>query len=179
MNVDPLQFPGLAFAPKDIKALADDLNLKLAATITGGSVETAAKNTAFNTLANALNANANVVEIGAGLNLEKLLATGYLPASNNRSQSPLDDTAIVGLWNNGTGKVLLQLLRVLNARAYQVQTSMDGGKTWVEACVPSTLPTRIALTGLLAGTTYAVQARAIGGSTGASDWCKSQSIMST
>jgi hypothetical protein len=151
VNVDPLQFPGLPFAPKDIKALADDLNLKLAATITGGTVETAAKNAAFATLANALNANANVVEIGAGLNLEKLLATGYLPASSNRSQSPLDDTAIVGLWNNGTGKVLLQLLRVLNARAYQVQTSTDGGKTWVEACVPSTRPGRIVLTGLMAG----------------------------
>jgi hypothetical protein len=140
VNLDPLLFPGLPFAPKDIKAMADDLSLKLAATITGGSVEFAAKNAAFGLLANALNADANVVEIGAGLNLEKLLATGFLPASNNRSQSPLDDTAIVGLWNNGTTKALLQLLRVLNAKAYQVQTSTDGGKTWVEACIPSTRP---------------------------------------
>jgi hypothetical protein len=179
VNVDPLLFPGLPFAPKDIKAMADDLNLKLAATITGGTVETAAKNAAFDALANALNANANVVEVGVGDNLEKLLATGYLPASSNRSQSPLDDTAIVSLQNNGTTKVLLQLLKVVNAKTYQVQTSTDGGKTWVEACIPSTRASRIVLPNLVPGTTYAVRARAIGGSTGASDWCNSQSIMST
>jgi hypothetical protein len=165
--------------PQVGKALADDLSLKLAATITGGSVEFAAKNAAFNTLANALNADANVVEIGAGLNLEKLLATGFLPASNNRSQSPLDDTAIVSLLNNGTTKALLTLLRVRNAKTYQVQTSTDGGKTWVEACIPPTRASRIVLMNLVPGRTYAVRARAIGGSTGASDWCSFQTIMST
>ena len=179
VSIDPLLFPGLAFSPLEIKTMAENLASKLVATITGGSAAIAAKNTAFDTLANAVNANANVVEVVVGLNLEKLLATGYLPASNNRSQSPLDDTAIVSLLNNGTTKALLQLLRVRNARTYQVQTSMDGGKTWVEACLPSTRATRIVLQNLVPGTTYAVRARAIGGSTGASDWCQSLSIMST
>src|ERR1019366_1063029 len=125
VGLDPLLFPGLPFSPLEIKTMAENLASKLVATITGGSVETAAKNMAFDAVANALNANANVVEVVVGLNMEKLLATGYLPASNNRSQSPLDDTAIVTLLNNGTTKALLQLLRVRNARTYQVQASTD------------------------------------------------------
>jgi len=178
VNLDPLQFPNLPVAPKDIKTLADDLNTKLAATITGGTVETAAKNNAFDALTEALNEDADIVEKVAGTNLEMLLGTGYLPASTNRTSSPLDDTAIVSLLNNGTTQALLQLAPVVNAKTYQVQASVDGGKTWTEACL-STQARRIVLTGLIPGTTYAVRARAIGGSTGASNWCTPGSIMAT
>ena len=109
VNLDATLFPNLPVAPADIKAMADDLNTKLAAKITGGTVETAAKNKAFDTLADALNSDANVVENVVGTDMEKLLATGYLPVSTNRSSSPLDDTSIVGLSNNGSTQVLLQL----------------------------------------------------------------------
>ncbi len=178
VNLDATLFPNLPVAPADIKAMADDLNTKLAAKITGGTVETAAKNKAFDTLADALNSDANVVENVVGTDMEKLLATGYLPVSTNRSSSPLDDTSIVGLSNNGSTQVLLQLLPVRNAKLYQVQTSTDGGKTWVEVCL-STQARRIVLSNLVPGTTYAVRARAIGGSTGASNWTGPGSIMST
>jgi hypothetical protein len=177
VNLDPLQFPNLTVAPKDIKTLADDLNTKLAATITGGTVETAAKNTAFTTLADALNEDADTVE-KLSTSLEMLLNTGYLPASTNRASSPLDDTAIVSLLNNGTTQVLLQLAPVVNAKTYQVQASVDGGKTWAEACL-STQARRIVLTNLTPGITYAVRARAIGGSTGASNWTSPAAIMAT
>jgi hypothetical protein len=177
-NLDPVVFPNLPFDPKVIQTLADDLNAKLVAMITGGTTETAAKDKAFDALSDALNADANIVENGVGLDLEKLLATGYLPVSTNRVSSPLDDTSIVGLLNNGTTQLLLQLLPVRNAKSYQVQTSTDGGKTWVEACI-STQARRVVLTGLIPGTTYAVRARAIGGSTGASAWTSATSIMAT
>jgi hypothetical protein len=178
VNVDPLLFPNLPFAPKDIQGLADNLNDKLVAMITGGTTETAAKDKAFDALTDALNANANIIENVVGLNLEMLLATGYLPVNTNRASSPLDDTAIVSLLNNGTTQLLLQLLGVRNAKSYQVQISLDGGKTWAEACI-STQARRIMLANLTPGTTYAVRARAIGGSTGASNWCAAMAIMST
>jgi hypothetical protein len=178
VNLDPTKFTNLPVAPKDIKASADDLSAKLAATITGGTVETAAKNNAFDVLSDALNSDANIVEVVAANNMELLLGTGYLPASTNHGSSPLDDTSIVSLLNNGTTQVLLQLLPVRNAKTYQVQTSTDGGKTWVEACI-STQARRIAIPNLVPGTTYAIRARAIGGSTGASNWTGSGSIMST
>jgi hypothetical protein len=178
VNLDPAVFTSLPVAPKDIKTLADALTTALAATITGGTVETEAKNNAFTALADALNKDANCVEDFPGLTLEMLLNTGFLPASTNRASSPLDDTAIVSLLNNGTTQALLQLAPVVNAKTYQVQSSTDGGKTWAEACL-STQARRIVLTGLVPGTTYLVRARAIGGSTGASNWCGSGSIMST
>ncbi len=178
INLDPVLFPNLPFDPKVIQARADDLNAKLAAMVTGGPAERAAKDKAFDALTEALNADANIVENVVGSDLEKLLATGYLPVNTNRASSPLDDTAIVGLLNNGTTQLLLQLLPVRNAKSYQVQTSTDGGKTWVEACI-STQARRIVLTSLVPGTTYAVRARAIGGSTGASAWTGAMAIMST
>ena len=85
---------------------------------------------------------------------------------------------IVDLMNNGTTQALLRLQPVVNAKAYQVQTSLDNGQTWVEATL-SSQARRIVLTGLVPGKTYAVRARAIGGSTGASSWTLPQSIMST
>jgi len=48
----------------------------------------------------------------------------------------------------------------------------------VEVCL-STQARRIVLSNLVPGTTYAVRARAIGGSTGASNWTGPGSIMST
>jgi len=178
VSLDPTLFVNLPVAPKDIKAMSDDLNVKLAATITGGTVETAAKDKSFDTLTGSLNSDANIVETVIGNDLEMLLATGFLPVSTNRSSSPLDGTAIVSLLNNGTTQVLVQLLPVRNAKTYQVQTSTDGGKTWVEAGI-STQARRIVIPNLVPGTTYAVRARAIGGSTGASNWTSPGSIMST
>ena len=175
-NLNPALFPNLPFDPKVIQTLADDLNVKLSAMITGGTAETAAKDKAFDALCDALNADANIIENVVGTDLEKLLATGYLPVNTNRASSPLDDTAIVSLANNGTTQLLLQLLVVRNARSYQVQTSTDGGKTWAEACI-STQARRIVLTNLAPGTTYAVRARAIGGSTGASAWTGAMAII--
>jgi hypothetical protein len=83
----------------------------------------------------------------------------------------------VSLLNNGTTQALLQLLPVRNAKAYQLQISTDGGKTWAEAGI-STRAIRIVLPNLLPGSTYTVRARAIGGSTGASAWTATRSIMS-
>ena len=178
VNLDPTLFPNLPVDPKTIGTLADDLKTKQAATITGGSVETAAKNKAFDALTSALDDDANIVEIVVKGDLELLLSTGYLPASTNHSSSPLDDTAIVSLLNNGTTQLFLQLAPVLNAKSYQIQTSIDGGKTWQEAGI-SSRATRIVLASLTPGTTYQVRARAIGGSTGASNWTNPGSIMCT
>jgi hypothetical protein len=178
INVDTTVFVSLPFAPKDIEALTAKLSAAESATITGGTPETAARDNAFDAVCNALNADANIVENVVNGDLEKLLGTGYLPVSTNRASVPLDDTSIVSLMNNGTTQVLLRLQPVTNARSYQVQTSVDGGKTWQEYCI-SSQARRIVIGNLVPGTTYAVRARAIGGSTGASNWTGPSSIMST
>jgi hypothetical protein len=88
VNLDPVKFPNLKFTPQEIKTLADALNTAVAATITGGSVETAAKDKAFAALAGALDADADVVEMVVGMDMEMLLATGYLPASTTARRRP-------------------------------------------------------------------------------------------
>jgi len=178
-NLDPVLFPNLPVSPATLKTLAADLAAKQAATITGGSPTYAARDTAFDALTAALDSDADYVESVVKDNMEMLLATGYLPVSNNHTSTPLDDTAILGLWNNGTTQALLQLRSVRNANVYQVQSSTDGGKTWVEACTPSSQARRILLADLVPGMTYLVRARAVGGSTGASNWTAPGSIMAT
>ena len=177
-NLDPVLFPNLPVTPAVVKTLADDLSAKQAATITGGPPTTAARDKAFDALVAALDADADEVEKVVGTNLEMLLATGYLPASINHASSPLDDTAITGLFNNGTTQVLLRLQPVVNAKSYQVEISADNGVTWQNACV-SSKAIRIVITNLVPGKTYLVRARAIGGSTGASNWTAPGTIMST
>ena len=178
LNLSPTEFENLPVTPAELQTLVNSLNDKQSAMLTGGTAETAARNKAFDALVDALNANANVVENAVGTDLEKLLSTGYLPVNPSRGSVPLDDTGIVKLLNNGTTQLLLQLEVVRNAKTYQVQTSTDGGKTWVEACL-STQARRVVLVNLVPGTVYTVRARAIGGSTGSSNWCAPMSIMST
>jgi hypothetical protein len=177
-NLDLVTFPNLPVPATVIKTLADDLNAKQGAMITGGPVEREARDKAFDALCAALDSDADAVEMVVGMDMEMLLATGYLPVSYNHTSSPLDDTAIKGLFNNGTTQLLLRLQAVVNAKTYQVQTSADGGKTWQEAVI-SPKANRIVIPNLTPGTTYLVRARAIGGSTGASNWTAPGSIMST
>ncbi len=67
-----------------------------------------------------------------------------------------------------TTQLLLRLTPVTNAKSYQLQISTAGG-AWTEAGI-YTQARRIVLPGLTSGTIYNVRARAIGGSTGYSDW---------
>jgi hypothetical protein len=99
VNLDVTLFPNLVVPPSQIKLLADTLTAKIADRVTGGPAATAAQAKAFDSLADALNADADIVEQVVGSDLEMLLNTGYLPASTNRTSSPLDDTAIMGLFN--------------------------------------------------------------------------------
>jgi hypothetical protein len=178
VNLDEKLFTNLVVPPAQIKLLADTLTAKIADRVTGGPPATAAQNKAFDALADALNSDANVVEQVVGSDLEMLLNTGYLPASTNRTSSPLDDTAIMGLYNNGSTQLLLRLATVRNAGSYQVQVSTDGGVTWLEAVI-SRKAFRIVLVNLTPTKSYLVRARAIGGSTGSSAWAVSSSIVCT
>jgi hypothetical protein len=177
-KLDETKFVNLLFSPAQLKTLTDTFRDKLAASLTGGPKDTAAKDKAQDDLLDALNADANIVEVVVKQDLELLLSTGYQPISNNRASSPLADTAVVSLANYGSTQVLLRLLNVPNAKSYRVQTSADNGKTWQEAII-STQARRIVLKDLVPGTTYLVRAQAIGGSTGKSNWCSPLPIMST
>jgi hypothetical protein len=65
---------------------------------------------------------------------------------------------------------------VTNARAYEVQYKNGGG--WLPAGI-FTQARRIEINGLTPGSAYTVQVRAIGGSTGYSDWTATQPVFAT
>ena len=170
-------FPTPPVKPTDLDAL--DLAFRAAiAAATGDPADTAAKNDAREAVLDALRKNANYVQTIASHNMQMLLSSGFYAASTNHSQSPLDAPVITELDNLATSQVLLRLTPLTNAKAYHVQTSVDGGKTWQDGGI-YTQARRIVLTGLTSGTTYNVRARAIGGSTGCSDWSKPMPIMAT
>jgi hypothetical protein len=64
-------------------------------------------------------------------------------------------------------EVILRMQPVVNAKSYEVQTKNGGG--WTPAGI-FTQARSITLPGLTPGQIYSVQSRAIGDSTGYSDW---------
>jgi hypothetical protein len=139
----------------------------LAAAANGGTPLTAAKNQARQALADALDANALYVQTLARYDLAMLLSSGYQVSSTNRAQAQLPAPTIMALENDLSTQLVVRLSPIANAYCYEVQTKNGGG--WTPAGV-FTAARKIILTGLVSGTTYNVQARAIGGLTGYSDW---------
>ena len=139
----------------------------LLAAAQGGTQLTASKNEARAALEDLLRQEASYVQAIALHNLSTLLSSGFEANSTNRTSSALPAPAIVGLDNGMTTQLIVRMAPVANARAYELQTKNGGG--WTPAGV-FTQSRGIVLPGLTPGQTYSVQARAIGGSTGYSDW---------
>jgi hypothetical protein len=170
-------FPAPPFKPADITTQNQTLRDKMIAA-TGDPQDTAAVNTAREVVLDSMRANASYVETLASQSLENILSAGFIAASTNHAQSPLDQPVILELSNLQPTQLLLRLTTIVNARAFQVQTSVDGGKTWQEAGI-YTQARRIVLEDMVSATTVIVRARAVGGSTGYSPWCNSGSIVVT
>jgi len=146
----------------------------LLAAAQGGTQLTAVKNEARAALETLLRQEGSYVQAIAGQNLSTLLSSGFEAASTNRASAQLDTPVIVGLDNGLSTQLILRLQSVANAKSYEVQTKNGGG--WTPAGI-FTQARGIVLPGLTPGQTYSVQARAIGGSTGYSDWSDPQSHM--
>jgi hypothetical protein len=176
MDGNPV-FPTPPVKPADITTQNQTLRDKMTAA-TGDPQNTAAVNTAREAVLDSMRANASYVEILASNSLEDILSAGFIAASTNHAQSPLDQPVILELSNLQPEQLLLRLTPIVNAKSYQAQTSIDGGKTWQEAGI-FTQARRIVLEDLVSGSTVMVRARAVGGSTGYSPWCNSGSIIVT
>jgi hypothetical protein len=170
-------FPDWPVTPANLGTLRVTFHNAVLAASDGGTQLTAVKNEARVALEKALRQNAAYVQSIAGQNLAVLLTSGYKAASTNRTSEPLPAPVITNVDNQSTTKLFIDLDRLANAAAYQVKLKTQQG---VELpTIESTRSRKIAAPGLTPGTTYTVQARAIGGSTGYSDWSLPTSIMAT
>ncbi len=139
---------------------------------------TALRDEAREALLDAARKNGAYVQSVALNSLSMLLSSGYQNVPAQSPSSPLDIPTILSVTNNGTTQVALRLSPVTNAKSYQIKSSTDNGKTWtLTGAYPKARS--IVLTNLIPGTTYMIQAQAIGGSTGQSGWSNPVSIMST
>lgn len=156
----------------------DTFTAALAAAAGGGVQATAAKNAARDALLVQLRQVANYVQGAANNDLPTLLSSGFEATNGNTSQSQLDKPVILRIENEISTQLLVRLTPITNARAYEMRTSVNGNGGWHPAGV-FTQARRVPLTELTPGTTYNVSARAVGGSTGYSDWSDPVSHMAT
>ena len=171
-------FPEAPITALDLTTLNTTLRTAITAADAGGRQQTAAKKQACKAVTSALRKDANYVEIQADNDQVTLLSSGFDIISTNRAQAPLDQPVIVEISNLGTTQILIRLLSILNAKSYQVQIATSANGPWQEAGI-FTQARRIVLPGLTPGTVYFVRARAIGGSTGYSEWSVAVSLMAT
>src|ERR1035437_7837611 len=162
----------------ELTTLSTAFHAAVLASYQGGVRETAALNTARAALEDALRTDAFYVQSLASHDMESLLSSGFFATSTNRTQAPLDPPVITDLENAGSGKLLLRLTPVANAKSYQIQTNTNGDGIWQEAGI-YTQARRIVLTGLTPATNYNGRPRAMGGSTGYSEWCAPLPLMAT
>jgi hypothetical protein len=171
-------FPSPPVKPADLKVQVGTFDSDVQAALMGGLQLTAKKNASREILLESLRANAYYVQTLASRNLDVLLSSGYFANSTNRAQSPLDKPAITGIENAAAQQLLVRVTPIDNARSYHVQTNSGSNGAWQDAGIHPQAR-RIVLPGLTSGTVYNVRVRAIGGSTGASDWSDPQSHIST
>ena len=111
--------------------------------------------------------------------LATLLASGFEAVSTNRSRSPLPKPSIQALVNETSGELLMRGVPLLNASSYQAQMMVSGnGNTWTDMGNFSGAR-RMVLKPVTPGTTYSARFRALGGSTGYSEWSDPMSHMAT
>ena len=152
----------------------------IAAQEQGGAAATADKNNKRDTLVGLLRQLAGYVQQNCGNDLAKLLSSGFEAVSASRSQRPLDTPRILSLDNGNTGQLLVKVSPIANAKCYEVRyaalTSGTPGQ-WQSGGL-FTNSRAMPVNGLTPGTMYQVQVRAIGGTTGYSDWSDPVSHMS-
>jgi hypothetical protein len=169
-------FPTPPITVTNLRPLVDGFTTALAKARLGGPPDTAEKNIARANLIDALRTDAAYVEQTAD-NLSDLLGSGYTAASTNHSQTVLATPKILSVTNGASTILVLRVTPITNARSYEVQTSTNGDAPTIAAV--STKARMLELTGLTPGTLYTIQVRAVGGSTGFSDWSEPVTHMAT
>lgn len=137
---------------------------------------TALRDQAWENLLDAVRKIASYVQSIALNNLAMLLSSGLKNVPTPSASTPLDAPSIMDSLNLATTQVLIRLTPIDNANSYEIRLTSDGGKTWISGGI-SSQSRRIVVANLTPGTTYTIQARALGGSTGQSAWSAPVTIM--
>ena len=155
-------------APVDMTTRITALQVAIKNYQDGGSLALTARNVALAAVIEGLDALAFYVQTVARFDRDMMLTSGFVPVSTNRAQSKLDAPSITGIDNDAATELNVHLTTVANSYGYEVQIC-TGTDAWTTVKYSAQART-ITLTGLTTGTVYQVRVRALGGSTGQSDW---------
>jgi hypothetical protein len=142
----------------------------------GGQMTTAVKNQCRTELLSALRRQASYVQGVCQQDEAGMLSSGFQSVSQNRSPRPLERPRILKVLHEGTEMLTLRVAPVGTARLYEVQRRVSGGE-W-EAAGTFQQSRRMEIGGLTPGVLYDLRVRALGGSTGHSDWSDALSCRS-
>lgn len=153
----------------------------IASAAQGGPADTAAKNGKREILIGLLRQLAGYVQSKCENDLATLLSSGFDAVSTNHASTPLAAPTIKELINGMSGQLIVRVTPVANAKCYEVRHALigpDGAPgPWQDSGL-FTNSRSMAVNGLTPGGNYQFQVRAIGGSTGYSDWSDPVSHMS-
>jgi hypothetical protein len=153
----------------------------LAAQVHGGKAATAEKKNKQEMLMDLLRKLKHYVEDNCGKDPAVLLSSGFQAASTNRTRSPLGNPSITNVDCTNSTELTLKVTPIARAKCYEVRVAAvnpgSGPGPWQNVGLFSSSKA-ITIRALIPGTTYAFQVRAVGGSTGYSDWSNSVSRMS-
>lgn len=165
----------------DLFEALKQFNEAKAAADMGGPPETALKNNKRDILISLMRQLAGYVQENHGNDLAKLLASGFEAVSTNHASVPLEKPTIKEIINGMSGQLINRVSRIDNAKAYELRYALVGaGGTpgpWI-ATLLFTSSRSMPVGGLTPGGMYLFQVRAVGGSTGYSDWSDAVSHMS-
>lgn len=150
---------------------------QIAAAAQGGKFLTAQKDATRELLDEEMRALAAYVDSIAKGDLPVLLSSGFESISLDRTRKPLDKPTVLNIDNFASTQLMLKLSPIRNARSYEVRLKL-GAADWKNAGV-YTKARGILLEALVPGQVYDIQARAVGGTMGYSDWSDPVSRMAT
>ena len=138
----------------------------------GGPLATAEKNKCKNELVELLKQLALFAQLKCANDLATLLSSGFEASSTNTAQSPLEKPAMLEVRNGISTQMLLKTKRIANSLLFEIQYALVTGQTlgeWQNGGF-GRKATAMEVNNLTPGAMYAFRIRAIGGSTGSSDW---------
>jgi hypothetical protein len=172
---DNAAFPTPPVTLANLQAGRDDFTSKLAAAQTGGPADTAAKNNSRQTLIGMLRDVAAYVQMRCNNDPAILLSSGFEMQSTNRAQVELTKPDGLSIRNGTSGQLVARIDPVKSAGMYEGRIKLNDGD-WLPSVFTGDSQ-HIIFNGLTRGKDYTVQVRALGGSTGQSDWSDPSSHM--
>jgi hypothetical protein len=145
--------------------------------VKGSDTDRANRDNARAALTVDLDALADWTDLTADGDVSIITAFGFEPTATTRSTSVLAVPRINSVINYANTKLKLLVGNVPKAHGFEVQVSSGTGPWVLQASFPSTR--NMILENLVPGTLYNIRVRALGGSTGYSEWSSVATCMCT